>query len=83
MRAKRVILRIDRKAFSATSGFGDSKDKHYWLSRTPQERIRHMEILRRINYGSLATRRMKRVLEFVERNSAGDEIARLNKMETR
>lgn len=70
MRAKRVILRIDRKAFSATSGFGDSKDKHYWLSRTPQERIRHMEILRRINYGNLATKRLQRVLEVAEREKS-------------
>jgi hypothetical protein len=61
--------RIDRTAFTVFSSFeeADRKDKEYWLSRTPQERLQHMELLRRINHGSAATTRLQRVLEIAER----------------
>jgi len=61
--------RIDRTAFSVVSSFeeADKQDKEYWLSRTPQERLQYMELLRRINYGPAATARLQRVLEIVER----------------
>ena len=39
--------------------------KRYWHSRTPAERLRHVEVLRRIKYGSAALGRMERVLEIV------------------
>src|SRR5216684_1498868 len=57
--------RIDRSAFSVFNSFAeaDAADKVYWLSRTPQERVRHMLFLRRLNYGSRATERLQRVLE--------------------
>lgn len=38
----------------------------YWLSRTPQERMREMERLRRIKYGYGPNERMKKVLEIVD-----------------
>ena len=61
--------RIDRSALSVFTSFeeADAADKAYWHSRTPQERARHMEYLRRINYGSRATERFQRVLEIVTR----------------
>jgi hypothetical protein len=59
-------LRVDRTAFSVSSGFDDSEEIAYWHSRTPQERIAHMELLRRINYGPKATERLQRILEVVE-----------------
>jgi hypothetical protein len=61
--------RMDKTAFSVVSSFeeADKEDKKYWLSRTPIERLRHMELLRRINYGSNATARLQRVLEIIER----------------
>ena len=61
--------RIDRSAFSVFNSFAeaDAADKAYWLSRTPEERVRHMLFLRRLNYGSRATERLQRVLEIVTR----------------
>jgi predicted RNase H-like HicB family nuclease len=37
------------------------------ISKNPIERIRHIEILRRINYGHGATSRLQRVFEFTEK----------------
>ena len=61
--------RLDRSAFSVFTSFAeaDAADKVYWLSRTPEERVRYMEYLRRINYGSRATERLQRVLEIATR----------------
>ena len=61
--------KIDRTALSVVSSFeeADRQDKEYWLSRTPHERLQYMELLRRINYGSVATTGLQRVLEIVER----------------
>ena len=41
-------------------------DQKFWLSLSPRERIRHMEDLRRINYGNAASSRLQRVLEIVQ-----------------
>lgn len=61
--------RMNKKVISVISSFeeADRQDKEYWLSRTPLERLQHMELLRRINYGSNATARLQRVLEITER----------------
>jgi hypothetical protein len=59
-------LKIDKSAFSVASTFDDSEEKAYWLSRTPHERLQHIEVLRRINYGHKATGRLQRVLEVAE-----------------
>jgi hypothetical protein len=61
--------KLDRTAFSVVSSFeeADRLDKEYWLSRSPIERLQHMELLRRINYGSDAAARLQRVLEITER----------------
>lgn len=59
-------LKVDRTAFAVASLFDPSDEKSYWLSCTPQERLRQIEILRRINYGHHATARLQRVLEFTE-----------------
>jgi hypothetical protein len=60
-------LKLDRSAFSVASLADESDEKAYWLGRTPHERLRQMEILRRINYGHRATARLQRVLEITER----------------
>ena len=60
-------IRVDRSALSVTPLDEQSEDKKYWLSRTPGERLRHMEVLRRINYGDAATAGLQRVLEIAER----------------
>lgn len=62
--------KLDRSALSVVSSFDEAarKDKEYWLSRTPNERLEQMELLRRINYGDAAAARLQRVLEVVERS---------------
>ena len=61
--------RLDRTALSIVSSFeeADRQDKEYWLTRTPYERLQYMELLRRINYGSVAATGLQRVLEIAER----------------
>lgn len=59
--------RVDRRVFVVGTGFDDEDDKAYWWSRTPAERLRYMELLRRINYGHRATERLQRVLEIARR----------------
>lgn len=61
------IFRIDRSKFSVTSLFDTSDDKEYWLSKTPQERLAALELMRQINYGyDPTTARLERVFEIVE-----------------
>jgi hypothetical protein len=56
---------FDRMALSVAR-LGDEADRRtYWHSRTPQARLRHVELLRRLNHGSKATARLQRVLEVV------------------
>jgi hypothetical protein len=61
--------KLNKRAFQIMSSFeeADKADMEYWHSRTPYERLQHMELLRRINYGSDATARLQRVLEIAER----------------
>jgi hypothetical protein len=60
-------LKVDRTVMTVASLGDDSDEKAYWLSRTPHERLRHMELLRRINYGPKAASRLQRVLEVTQR----------------
>ena len=57
--------KLDRTAFAVYTSFeaAEADDIAYWHSRTSDERIAHMTLLRRINYGSAATERLLRVLE--------------------
>ena len=60
--------RMDKTAFSVGSLHEDSDEKAYWLSRSPEERLEAIEILRQVAYGyDPATSRLSRVLEVVER----------------
>lgn len=59
--------RLDKTAFSVGSLDDEPDDRAYWLSRTPAERLRALELLRRLNYGhERATARLQRVLEVVK-----------------
>ena len=58
--------KIDKRFFSVVSLSDQSNDKDYWFDRDPIERMRHIEVLRRINYGHCATSGLQRVLEFTE-----------------
>ena len=59
-------LKVDRTVFSVSSLTAESDEKGYWLKCTPYERLKQVEILRRINYGHRATARLQRVLEIIE-----------------
>jgi hypothetical protein len=54
-------LVLDKTAFSVATLFDESETRAYWHARTPHERLRHVEILRRMNYGNRATARLQRV----------------------
>ena len=59
-------LKIDRKVFSVVS-LDDKDDYHdYWLEKTAIERLKHIETLRRINYGNAATARLQRIFEYTQ-----------------
>ncbi len=48
-------------------GFGEASrevDAH-WHSRSPAERVEHVEVLRQLNYGPAALEPMKKVLKVV------------------
>lgn len=61
-------MRIDRTKISVSDSFDNSEEKEYWLSRSPQERLLHVERLRRIAYGyDENSEGLQRVLEFAER----------------
>ena len=64
-----MLLRWIRKNFLCLSSFeeADAADKAYWHSKTPQERLEALELMRQINYGyNPTTERLQRVLEIVE-----------------
>lgn len=58
-------LRVDRTAFSVVPNFEKADERAYWHVRSPAERLRYMEMLRRINYGDRAADRLEKGLEVV------------------
>lgn len=70
---QKTLFRMDKTALSVASLFDVSDEKEYWLSRTPEERLRAVEFLRRIAYGHDRTSgRLQRVLEVVELKDLAD-----------
>ena len=62
-------FKMDKEKFSVQSSFeeADAADKAYWHSKTPQERMAALELMRQINYGyDPTTERLQRILEVVE-----------------
>lgn len=61
-------MRLDKTAISFSDSFDNSDEKEYWLTQTPQERLLHVERLRRIAYdydeNSVG---LQRILEIAER----------------
>ncbi len=60
-------LKMDKKSFSVASLKDSSDDRNYWFGQKPIERLKHIEMLRRINYGHRATARLQRFFEITER----------------
>jgi len=64
----RDSLAVDKSAFSLTGMTDSSADKEYRLSRSPEERLRFVEMLRRINYGAgQPAAGFQRILEIARR----------------
>jgi hypothetical protein len=59
--------RVSREHFSVVDLNYKKSDRDYWLSRSIDERLAHIEYLRRMNYGDEALGKVKRVFEVVKR----------------
>jgi hypothetical protein len=58
---------LDKTAFTIGKLHDGGDEKAYWLSKSPQERIQAIEIMRRIVYGEAATtQRLQRFFEITE-----------------
>ena len=69
--AKNEFPKLDRTAFSVGSVFDESDEKEYWLSKTPQERLEAVELMRQIIYGyDPSTTRLQRVFEIAQRKQS-------------
>jgi hypothetical protein len=63
-------MKVDRTKISVFSSFEESEkaEREYWHSRTPEERMLTLEMLRRIAYGyDEDSPGLQRVLEIAER----------------
>ncbi len=64
-------FKVDKGALSVISLSEESDDKEYWHSKTPQERLEAVELMRQINYGyDPTTIRLQRVLEIAQLTSS-------------
>lgn len=62
-----IDIKLDKGSFSVIPLSEQSNEANYWSTASHIERLQHMEVLRRINYGNSATSRLQRVLENTER----------------
>ena len=59
--------RLDRSVFEIGSLDDDPEEQSYWRTKSPQERMEALELMRQIIYGyDPATTRLQRVLEVAE-----------------
>lgn len=55
-------IKMDKSVFSVGSLTDESDEKEFWLSKTPEERLEAMELLRQLNYGyDPASARLQRI----------------------
>lgn len=62
-------FKMDKDTFSVLSSFeeADEADKAYWHSKSPQERLEALELMRQINYDyDPVTDQLQRVFEVAE-----------------
>ncbi len=58
---------IDKQEITIISLDDTEEEKNYWLSKSPEERLRALEVNRRMVYGEdKVTSRLQRILEFVK-----------------
>lgn len=59
--------RLNREVIEVTTFEDMQDDWHYWLMKTPAERLEALELLRQIHYGyDPVTTRLQRVPELIE-----------------
>ena len=62
------LARLDKTAFSVASLTDESDEKEYWLTKSPYERLRALELMRQIIYGyDPSTERLQRFFEVTQR----------------
>jgi hypothetical protein len=62
------LARLDKTAFSVASLTDESDEKQYWLTKSPYERLRALELMRQIAYGyDPSTERLQKVFEVAQR----------------
>jgi hypothetical protein len=59
--------KINRMSISSGYKEIEFEDKAFWLSQKPIKRLQYIEILRKINYGKEASKRLQRILEITKR----------------
>jgi hypothetical protein len=65
--AESVKLHMDKTFLSVASLHDESDEKTYWRSKSPQERLEAVEVMRQIIYGyDPSTSRLQRLLEVAE-----------------
>ena len=65
------LTKLDKTAFSVASLTDESDEKQYWLTKSPYERLRALELMRQIIYGyDPSTERLQRFFEVAERESS-------------
>ncbi len=67
MDKEKTVLKLNKQEFSIISLSDPSDDKEYLLEKKPIERLKYIEMLRRINYGHGATAGLQRFFEVAER----------------
>ena len=58
------------RKISISSSFEEIEleDKSFWISQKPMKRLQHIEVLRKINYGKEASKRLQRFFEVTKRS---------------
>lgn len=59
-------LRLDKTKIKVIRDFDDTDETEYWRNSTVEQRLQHIERLRRINYGVRATERLQRIIRVVK-----------------
>ena len=64
-------FKIDKSVLSVIALSDESDEKEYWHTKTPQERLAAVELMRQIHYGyDPTTTRLQRVLEVAQLTSS-------------
>jgi hypothetical protein len=61
-----AFLKMDKTAFSVVSLEDEPDELHFWLAKSPDERLQAIELMRQIMFGYAPTSRLQRVLAVVE-----------------